>query len=501
MKSPAIPTDQKALPGSHLPGVLDTPQAIQQVLAPWLKLLGALAICLLLPLASLADRLPNIVLLIGDDHGYPYFGFMGDEHVVTPSMDALAEGGVTFTQGMVTTPYCRPSLRAMVTGLHPVEYQLALNRHIEQRKTEDEAYSSLTPKQQRMWTQVEKAKGMQQFDTLPKLLRQKGYKSWQGGKWWEGSYKNGGFDEGMTAGWDMSVYGTDEFFHEMMGAEGNDLVRETMAPLYDFIDRHADDPLFIWFGPMLPHTPLDAPYRYYKFYEHKDITQSAKRYYANITWWDEGVSQLMDYMEAKGLMEDTLFIYLSDNGWEQDAQVEYWYPEADKDFDSEWLTGGYGGKGALQDLSLRTPIIFYWKGQLEPGFNHKDLVSSLDLVPTLIDMLGLEAEGEYQGLSLMPLLHGGKVDQPRHLIAYSDNRRSPDSAMGAPAEGYAVRTPDWHFLWYADTDEMRLYNVRKDPRGMVNLAGKQRKRVQQMQQQIADWKQQVGLTGRLEIHE
>ena len=78
-----------------------------------------------------ADRLPNIVLLIGDDHGYPYFGFMGDENVVTPSMDALAYGGVTFSVGHTTAPYCRPSLRTLITGLHPIEYQLRLNEHID----------------------------------------------------------------------------------------------------------------------------------------------------------------------------------------------------------------------------------------------------------------------------------------------------------------------------------------------------------------------------------
>ncbi|MEM9532191.1 MAG: sulfatase-like hydrolase/transferase [Pseudomonadota bacterium] len=89
---------------------------------------------LLLASQAQADRPPNIVLLIGDDHGYPYFGFAGDEVVETPAMDTLARGGVVFSQGQVTVPYCRPSLRTMITGLHPVQYQLALNERIEQRK-------------------------------------------------------------------------------------------------------------------------------------------------------------------------------------------------------------------------------------------------------------------------------------------------------------------------------------------------------------------------------
>ncbi|MCY4057774.1 MAG: sulfatase-like hydrolase/transferase, partial [Gammaproteobacteria bacterium] len=83
--------------------------------------LGVVTAALIVGTAA-AERPPNIVLLIGDDHGYPYYGFMGDENVVTPSMDALAAGGVTFSHGHVTASYCRPSLRTLITGLHPVQY-------------------------------------------------------------------------------------------------------------------------------------------------------------------------------------------------------------------------------------------------------------------------------------------------------------------------------------------------------------------------------------------
>ncbi len=449
-----------------------------------------------------AERLPNIVLLIGDDHGYPYFGFTGDEHVVTPAMDTLAAGGVTFSNAHVPVPYCRPSLRTMITGLYPVQYQLRLNRHLEQRRREDDGYASLDDAEKRMWTSVEKANGMQIFETLPKLLREKGYVSWQGGKWWENSFRSGHFDEGMTEGWDMSKFGTDDFFHEMMGAEGNELVRETMAPLYDFIDRHNDEPMFIWFGPMLPHTPLDAPYKYRKYYEHQTLTESAKRYYANITWWDDGVGQLMDYIESRGLLEDTLFIYLSDNGWEQDANDEYWYDGVSYYTDSLWATGGLGGKGNLYDLSLRTPIIFYWKDRIESVFNESSLVSSIDLVPTILDLVGIDSPEDLLGYSLLPLLEGGELEHERPaLIGYSNNRRSESDVMGRPAEGYAVRTLQWHFFWYADTGEMLLYDVASDPRGEKDLSEQQPELVAQFKELIGDWKASVGMSERIDIHE
>ena len=464
----------------------------------------AFQIIVLLFVASVAqaERPPNIVLLIGDDHGYPYFGFMGDDNVVTPTMDALATGGVTFSNAHVTVPYCRPSLRTMITGLYPVQYQQRLNAHVERRKQEDSNYEKLDDEGKRMWTSVEKANGMQIFDTLPKLLREKGYVSWQGGKWWENGYQTAYFDEGMTKGWDMSKFGTDDFFHIMMGDEGNELVRETMQPLYDFIDRKQDEPMFIWFGPMLPHTPLDAPYKYTKFYEDKELSESAKRYYANITWWDDGVSQLMDYMESKGLLENTIFIYLSDNGWEQDPDDEYWYPGVSYYTDSLWATGGYGGKGSMYDLGLRTPMIFYWKDRFEKDFNERSLVSSVDLVPTILDIAGLDVPEELPGYSLLPILTGsGEIDERTELINYTDNRRSTENVMGARAEGYAVRTGQWHFFWYADTGETRLYDVSLDPRGEIDLSKERPDLVKQFKRSIAGWKEEMGMTGRMDIYE
>lgn len=100
---------------------------------------------------------------------------------------------------------------------------------------------------------------MREFDTLPKLLGEKGYVSWQGGKWWENTYTNGHYSEGMSTGWNLDIFQQEGFFHEMMGADGTALGRSTMEPLFDFVERQ-DEPMFIWYGPMLPHTPFDAPY-------------------------------------------------------------------------------------------------------------------------------------------------------------------------------------------------------------------------------------------------
>ena len=451
--------------------------------------------------ASSNERPPNIVLLIGDDHGYPYFGFMGDEHVVTPSMDALAEGGVTFSHTHVTAPYCRPSLRTLATGLHPVDYQKRVNDIVARRQAEDSTFETLEGKQRQLWLTAEKAAGMKAFNTLPKALKTNGYVSWQGGKWWERSYAFGHFDEGMTGGWTEEQFGDDDFFLELMGAEGNDLVRETMDPLYDFIDRHSEEPMFIWFGPSLPHTPFDAPYSFRKFYENKPISESAKRYYSNITWWDAGVGDLMDFMESRGLMENTVFVYISDNGWEQDANVEYWSPGTTYYNNSEYATGGLTGKGSLDDLSLRSPLIFYWKDRYTASFDEQHLISALDIYPTLLEIGGVAPDEPTEGVSLVPLLSGvGAAPDRDVMITYSDNRRTGDP-MGGRAEGYALRTKRWHFYWYRDTGDMRLYDVTTDPRGESDLSQSRPNLVADFKAQIMAWREQKGITGYFPIYE
>ncbi|MBK1878712.1 sulfatase family protein [Pelagicoccus mobilis] len=460
-----------------------------------------LLLLLTLGTVNAAERLPHIVLLIGDDHGFPYFGFMGDEHVVTPAMDTLAEGGLLFTEAHVTTPYCRPSLRSMITGLHPVTYVQRKNQIVKERREMDPDWGSLNKTEKQMWKAVETANAMKSFDTLPKLLREKGYVSWQGGKWWENGYDSGHFDEGMTDGWDMKKFGTDDFFHEMMGSDGTELGRTTMAPLFDFIDRQQDKPMFIWYGPMLPHTPYDAPDKFKKFYEHKDISESAKQYYSNITWWDDGVSQLMDYMGERDLLENTLFIYLSDNGWEQDADVEYWYEGVTVYNDSKYSTGGFQGKGGNYDSSYRTPLIFYWKDKIHGTVNQSSLVSSLDLVPTILDIVGLENPEELPGRSLKPLLRGDSYDERTELIGYTDNQRSETSVMGEIAEKYYVRTHRWHFMYSATSGEKELYDVTVDYQAKRNLVEDYDHLVPGFMEKVEAWRAEMGMDGRVAIAE
>ena len=136
------------------------------------------------------EELPNIVLMIGDDHGYPYFGFMGADYVETPNMDEVAKSGIVFTDGYVPDNHCRPSLATLVTGKLPVDYKNKVEKLIKEKGITEQAEKVEFDHQ-----------SMKNFTTLPRLLKERGYKTFQGGKWWEFHYENGGFSDGMTKGW------------------------------------------------------------------------------------------------------------------------------------------------------------------------------------------------------------------------------------------------------------------------------------------------------------
>ncbi|MBW2287789.1 MAG: sulfatase-like hydrolase/transferase [Deltaproteobacteria bacterium] len=221
---------------------------------------SAFILCLLCSFACTLERAPerppNIVLIIGDDHGYRDFGFMGSEIVETPNLDRLATGGVVFPLGYSTASVCRPSLRSLLTGLHPLEFE----RFEQQRIRQGTKAVPKTPLRDI-------------FQTLPTLLAERGYVSFQSGKFQEGNFENAGFTHGMT-----------RTSGKVGRKQGIRIVRETMDPVFEFIDEYAEQPFFVWFAPQLPHLPHNPPKRFRRPYEGLDLPWFAPGYYASVSW-------------------------------------------------------------------------------------------------------------------------------------------------------------------------------------------------------------------------
>ena len=399
---------------------------------------------------------PNVILIIGDDHGYPYFGFMGSEIVKTPHMDTLANSGVLFTNGYVPDNHCRPALQSLVTGILPYNYNQKRDSLKQEKKSED-FYLKMNAKSKDDWESNFDYHALQYFQTMPKELSKLGYKSFQSGKWWEYHYKYGGFTHGMTTGWIRENRDGRNWFQQFMGGEGTDIGRVTNEPVFDFIKKNKSNPFFIWYAPQLPHYPFDAPNKYRELYLGKGYSKSAVEYYANCTWFDDSVGELFKFLKDHDLYDNTLFVYVNDNGWEQEPKQEF--------FDDPMRSHNGGDKGKLSifDQSFRTPIIFSWKNKISPDIKVSSLIHSADIPATILDFAGTNKSKMNHGLSYKDVIDG-KVEEHRNIIIGNSNKiRDDQDPMGRDVETYWGRDKNWFYKSNLTDQTNALYNIIDDP--------------------------------------
>ena len=335
---------------------------------------------------------PNVVLILSDDQSYTDYGFMGHPHIETPHLDKLASESALFRRGYVPTALCRPSLATLFTGLYSHQNKITGNNPA--NTPENKAHAQRTGKDPRelIISNIDKHGG------LPHWLGKQGYVSHQSGKWWEGSYQRGGFTEGMTRG-----------FPNPRGRHGDDglkIGRAGMEPVLDFIDRSVkqEKPFFIWYAPFLPHTPHNPPERLHKKYLAKGVQKRVAQYYAMCEWFDETCGALMNHIDKSGIAEDTLVIYVTDNGWIQNPERNGYAPRS---------------KQTPYEGGIRTPIMYSWpNGELKP-VDRKELVSSIDIVPTILGAAGARISDDLPGLNLLDNLKSGKAIERKGIFGES----------------------------------------------------------------------------------
>ncbi|MCU0703383.1 MAG: sulfatase-like hydrolase/transferase [Fimbriiglobus sp.] len=320
---------------------------------------------------------PNVVFIVGDDQAWTDYGFMGHPHIQTPHLDKLAGESLRFDRGYVPSSLCRASLATMITGLFPHQHKITSNDPpIPPGVKPADAMKNET-------YLADRAKMVALFEkspNLPKLLAAKGYVSLQAGKWWEGNAcRCGGFTEGMTHG-DPAKGGRH-------GDAGLAVGRQGLKEVTDFIDTAARDskPFFVWYAPMMPHTPHNPPERLFKKYRGKSESEFVAKYWAMCEWFDETVGEVLGHLEKQKLAGDTLVIYLHDNGWIQDPKKNQYAAKS---------------KRSPHDGGVRTPILVRWPGKVKPG-KSEVLAQSIDLVPTALAAAGLSPVADMPGVNLL----------------------------------------------------------------------------------------------------
>lgn len=410
----------------------------------FLAALAALAPCAAAA-APTRDR-PNIVLLVGDDHGWPYSGFMGDRIVQTPHLDELAATGTVFTHGQTTASVCVPSLRTLLAGIHSDQwdaYRDAVERLAgPQRPRTEVAY----------------------YWTLPRALAWQGYDTWEGGKLWEGTFEQAGFTHGMATAVSPNVF---ESVGDRFGRDG---WSEGVAldPFRAFLDSTGERPFFAWIAPLLPHSPFDAPPEFQALYASRGLTAQESGYYANVSWFDAFVGRVLAELDARGLRDDTLVVYLADNG------VGIHQPFA-----------GVGqGKGTLAELGFRTPVILSWPGRVPAGEVRTDLVSEVDVPATILDYARADPIVAGGGVSLRSAIETGVPVGREKIVGHYRGNTAANS-------GYFVRTAIWRYVLARDGSE-RLYEIARDPFEQTDVAGAHPELLTQFRADVAAWQAKLG---------
>ncbi|WP_145352929.1 sulfatase family protein [Roseimaritima multifibrata] len=424
-----------------------------------------------LPSARATDSPPNIVMILSDDQSWTDYGFMGHEAIRTPNLDQLAKESATFERGYVPTALCRPSLATLITGLY--SHQNGITGNDPAATAANRMYQQQTGTDPRELL----ISNIDQHPTLPQMLGERGYLSFQSGKWWEGNYQRGGFTAGMTRG-----------FPKPGGRHGDDglaIGRTGMAPVNAFIDSatEQDKPFLLWYAPFLPHTPHNPPQRILNKYAQPGRSESVAKYYAMCDWFDETCGQLLDKLDEKGISENTLVVYVTDNGWIQDPNGKGYTERS---------------KRSPYEAGTRTPIMFRWPGKITPTMRN-ELCSSIDIVPTILAAAGAKIPANLPGLNLLPNL---EQDTPidRDTIygeSFAHDIADIQNPQASLLYRWVIQGNDKLLLTYdGDTGKMRfppkdgkpqLFDLKKDPHEMKNLASQRPQRVEELNQLIENW--------------
>ena len=391
---------------------------------------------------------PNVVILLSDDQAWTDYSFMNHPQIKTPHLDKLAKQSALFTRGYVPNSLCRPSLATIITGKHPHQHGIAGNDPMP--TAQGKKGPEYVANKQAM---IERFK---QNDTIPKLLATKGYVSLQTGKWWEGHHSVGGFTHGMTHG--------DPARGGRHGDVGLTIGRQTMKPVIDFIDEAAakEKPFFVWYAPLLPHDPHTPPQRLLEKYKDKTDSIHIARYWAMVEWWDETCGTVLDHLDQKGLAQNTIVIYIADNGWIQNPDAPRYAPRS---------------KRSQYDGGLRTPIMVRWPAKVTPMRDDKTLASSIDIMPTILAACGVAQKPELPGINLLELCaadwKSADSRAAKRTAIFGDIYDHDQPDVTDPTKGRTYRwciSGNHKLIIDSKTNAAELFDVLADPMELKDLA-------------------------------
>jgi len=451
---------------------------------------------------------PNIIYILADDMGYGELGVYGQDKIETPNIDALANEGMLFTQHYTSAPVCAPARYMFLTGKHSGHAYIRGNDEWAERGDVWNYRSVIKD------STLEGQRPVPDSTVFfPKLLQEQGYTTGMVGKWGLGAphtnsiptkmgfdffygyncqrqahtyypvhlYKNGvkvhldndtiapskKLDEGADPlnpenykQYTLNEYTPDLMFDEMMG----------------FFDKNKRNPFFFYWATPIPHNPIQAPQKWVDYYMKKfgeeepylgEISYYPHKnpragYAAMISYLDENVGKLVQYLKKEGLYENTLIIFTSDNGVTYSGGTDGEFFNSSGPFGEE-----YGrSKGYVYEGGIRVPMIATWPGHIQAGSKTDWISAHYDVWATLSDLTGFEDEESTDGISFLPTLLNND-EQEKHEFLFWEY----------PEYGgqVAIRMGDWKVVRQnlktpKKKPTLELYNLAIDPNEQENVA-------------------------------
>jgi arylsulfatase A-like enzyme len=434
------------------------------------KIAFALLLCNMV-LSQSQNTPPNLIVIMTDDQGYADVGFNGCEDIPTPNIDAIANNGVKFTRGYVTYPVCGPSRAGFLTGRYQGRFGFSDN-------------PSINPNDPSAGLPVEE-------ETIAEVLKKSNYNNAIIGKWHMGTHPR---FHPLERGFDYFfgfLSGGHNYFPEKLNI--NDLsevkrkwqwyatkIKEnrTVVEIEDYLTDELsqsavkyiekqvsnDQHFMLYLAYNAPHTPLQATPKYLSRFDHiKDPKR--KTYAAMVSAVDDGVGQILKTLKKSGIEENTIVVFLSDNGGAKNNGS-----------DNRPLRGR---KSDLFEGGIRVPFAMQWKGTIPAGMTYEKNVSSLDIMATIVaqNKISIDKKRTLDGVNLIPFLNGENDSEPHDYLFW---RKIKYNAM-------AVMTGDQKLVKNKRNDFKEMFNLSSDLSETYNLIEKNNTQSKSMQLEWELW--------------
>ncbi|WDE99475.1 sulfatase-like hydrolase/transferase [Lentisphaera profundi] len=413
------------------------------------------------------------MLILADDLGYGDLGYLGAKDIRTPHIDALAESGMSFSQGYQSASVCGPARAGLLTGRHQQLFGCGEN----------------PPETGPLAKQFPDAGVPLNEQMIFELLKPAGYTTGVIGKW----------HMGLSHNQRPSQRSVDYFYGFLNGAHSYREAKMDMSgapmtwPIFrnnepvpfsgyttevfndegvNFIKRNKDKPFFLYMSYNSVHGPWEA--------QEKDLQRSAhikkkwrRIYSAMLISMDDGLGRIVKNLKDEGIYDKTIVIFMSDNGAPNKLN------EATRENDYLASNGSlHGRKGDTYEGGIRVPFIISWPNHIQAASTYKYPVSGLDVVPTLMSISQApNSKKHLSGVNLMPYIHGTNKTRPHDTLYW---RRDDD---------YAIRKKDWKLTWndYNGPRVPMLFNLADDPKEERNLIQQYPEIAEDLQHKFDHW--------------